>query len=126
MNLILNQSSILELIKLLEKRRDIELISLKNQWHESFRLGNILQTSLYPKGDNIPSSSNVVKNAIGVTTGFLINKIYPKKPNGLLAKISKLSFEIIARRLVANNSDRILTVAMKIVKSFMVKKINYY
>lgn len=121
MNLILNQSSMLELIKLLEKRREIELISLKNQWHESFRLGNILQTSLYLKGDPLPSSSHIIKNAIGVTTGFLINKIYPKKPNGLLAKVSKLSFEIIAGRLVANNSDRILTVAMKLMQSFITK-----
>ena len=114
----------LNVIKLLEKRRDIELISLKNQWHKSFGLGNILQKSLTIAGNPSSSSSNGVKNAIGLATGFLINKIYPRKPTGLLAKISKLSFEMIAGRLVANNSDRILALGLKFLKFLTAKKTN--
>jgi hypothetical protein len=67
-------------------------------------------------------SKNFIKNIIGRSAGFLINKLYSNKPGGFLAKISKLSLEIIVGRLVAKHSDKAISLAFKLVKSIVNRK----
>jgi hypothetical protein len=124
----LSRESITELIQLLTKRKAIEQEALKSQWRHSLdflKLGNIVQESmnlLSPSKPMTAPNNSFVKNIIGLSTGFLINKIYPNKPTGIIAKISKLSFEIIAGKLIANNSDKILSVGSYLIKKIISKK----
>ena len=125
---ILTRESIVELIQLLTKRKAIEQSALKTEFRNFNHLiiiGKLIQESLSTMTSSKSSiiSNNMVKNIIGLSTGFLINKIYPNKPGGLLAKISKLSFEIIAGRLAAKYSDKAISLVLKLTKSIINKKL---
>ena len=123
---ILTRESIVELIQLLTKRQAIEQSALKTEFRNFSHLiiiGKLIQESLSTMTSSKSSiiSNNMVKNIIGLSTGFLINKIYPNKPGGLLANISKLSFEIIAGRLAAKYSDKAISLVLKLTKSIINK-----
>lgn len=124
---ILSKESMTNLVHLLIKRKSIELDSLKSEWKSSLhhlKLGKLVQESLsiISSTESQPIKNGFVKNMIGLSTGYLIEKIYPNKPSGILAKISKLSFEIIAGKLVANNTDKIISIGSFLFKKLIPKK----
>jgi hypothetical protein len=124
---ILSRESMVHLIQLLTKRKAIELSALKTEFKNSSQLiniGKLFQESITTMTSTSSPivSKNFVKNIIGRSAGFLINKLYSNKPGGFLAKISKLSLEIIVGRLVAKHSDKAISLAFKLVKSIVNRK----
>ncbi len=112
-------------IERLKNKQSIAWQSLKSQWHETLpnlNMSRIVQESLVDVMATKPTGSSLLKNVIGLSTGYLINKIYPKKPGGLLAKVSKLSLEFVAGKFIANHSNQLLKVGFNLLKSFIKKK----
>jgi hypothetical protein len=114
-------------IKRLKSKQSIEWLLLKSQWHETLpniNMSRIVQESLVGVIATKPASSGLIKNVIGLSTGYLINKLYPKKPGGLLSKVSKLSLEFVAGKFLANHSNLLLKIGINILKSSIKKLTN--
>jgi hypothetical protein len=112
-------------IERLKMKQSIEWQSLKSQWSvtlPNMNISRIVQESLVEVMVPKPASSSLINNVIGLSTAYFINKIYPKKPGGLLAKVSKLSLEFVAGKFLANHSNQLLTVGFNLLKSLIRKK----
>lgn len=112
-------------IERLKIKQSMEWQSLKSQWYETLpnmNMSRIVHESLVEVIATKPASSSLIKNVIGLSTGYFISKIYPKKPGGLLAKVSKLSLEFVAGKFLANHLNQILTVGFNLLKSFIKRK----
>lgn len=112
-------------IERLKNEQSITWQSLKSQWYETLpnlNMSRMVQESLVDVMATKSTGSSLIKNVIGLSTGYLINTIYPKKPGGLLAKVSKLSLEFVAGKFLANHSNQLLTVGFKLLKSIIKRK----
>jgi elongation factor P hydroxylase len=128
MQTTLNIESMMRTIELLENRQNMELIELKNQWYESMcivSLGSAIQNS----SSNLdsfysPWKTGFIQNAFSISTGYLIDKMFPKNPYGLMAKLSRYSIETISRKILNDHSNKILSTTIKLLKFIIYKTKN--
>lgn len=112
-------------IERLKNKQSIEWQSLKSQWYETLpdiNMSRIVQESLVDVMATRSTGTSLIKNVIGLSTGYLINKIYPKKPGGFLRNVSKLSLEFVAGKFLANHSSQLLKIGIHLLKSYIKKK----
>ena len=116
-------------IERLEEIQFSQWLILKEEWQDtksSISIDSFGQRIIGKLLVTKPSKDNFFPNFLGLTMGYIINKIYPKKPSGILAKVSKLSLEYLVSKFIANHSYQLIGFGSSIIKSFIESKFNSY
>jgi hypothetical protein len=103
-----------ETIRDLEARQSTEWLSVKKDTlsaYESFKLINIIKSTLKQTLTAPELKANIADTAIGLTTGFLAKKVLIGKTGNPFKKVLGLILEMTVANKVANNADAIKTVA---------------
>lgn len=118
-NTLLNES-----ILQMEIRRNQELILLKAQFEEvkeSWTPINLIKDSL----ETVTSAPNIKKgigrSIIGFASSLLIKKIFFRKTHNPLAIVAGMLLQTAAVGVVAKNSDKISSIAKKLLQRFVYK-----
>lgn len=103
-----------ETIRGLEAQQSAEWLSVKEDTlsaYESFKLINIIKSTLKQTLTAPELKANIADTAIGLTTGFLAKKVLIGKTGNPFKKVLGLILEMTVANKVANNADAIKTVA---------------
>jgi hypothetical protein len=103
-----------ETIRDLEAQQSAEWLSVKKDTlsaYESFKLINIIKSTLKQTLTAPELKANIADTAIGLTTGFLAKKVLIGKTGNPFKKVLGLILEMTVANKVANNADAIKTVA---------------
>ena len=99
-----------EEIQLLETKRDVELIQLKQELNgllESLRPINIIKDTFKKVTDSTDIKEGIGNTAIGVASGFLVKNILFRKTLNPLKLIARVILQTVTTGVVATNSDKI-------------------
>jgi hypothetical protein len=121
----LSKDRMLQLIEILTLKKANEIEAVKSEWDNVLHhltvasiLSDTLDVLSPPTTEKVQSVSN---NIIGLSSSFLINKIFPKKPDSMIARVSKIGFELLAGKIIGDNADKIMSMGSKMIKKMIAK-----
>lgn len=92
----------------LERKQDMEELSLKNQFHEtieSFKPSNILKNTVSEVAASPSFKHNLLNVVVGLGAGYLSKKLVVGKEAGLLKKGLGTALQFAVTSLVAKNKE---------------------
>jgi hypothetical protein len=108
-------------------KRAADLILLKEQFHlayESVKPINLIKTLFHDVATSPEIKNNVVNTAVGISAGFLSEKLLFGNSNNPLKRGLGTLFQFAVANLVSNNSQRIQSVGKNLLKFFSKSKMN--
>ena len=112
-------------IQELEQRQAAEWPLLKEEFlktYESFKLINILKSTLKQAVDSPDIKSNIINSAIGLTSGIVAKKLIIGKTLNPLSKLLGLIVEVVVTNKVSENTYVIKSIWNAIIKKLFSKK----
>lgn len=108
MNKIHNADDLKKAIKILESKKDVDELALKNQFHETyqtFKPANILKNTVAEVSSSTQFRHNLLNVALGIGAGYLSKKLVIGKSAGLLKKIAGTALQYGVSNLVAKKGE---------------------
>lgn len=108
-------------------KRAADLTLLKEQFHlayESIKPINLIKTLFHDVTTSPEIKNNLVNTAVGISTGFLSEKLLFGNSNNPLKRGLGALFQFAVANLVSNNSQRIQSVGKNLMKVFSKSKMN--
>lgn len=99
-----------QLIDSMEKKRDEELIQLKEQMravHESLKPINLIKDTFKAVATSPDLKNRIGKTAIGIASGFLVKKVFFRNSRNPLKIISSIALQTIASGFATKNFNKI-------------------
>jgi hypothetical protein len=112
-------------IQLLEVEQDIKGQQLKEQLvltYESLRPVNIVRNTLKEIFSSSSLVDNLSGNAVGMTSGFLIRKLFIGKSGNIFKKLLGSVLQFGISRVIAENTELIKSVGHKLLQYFFGEK----
>jgi hypothetical protein len=113
----ISSAELQERILLLESRRDVEWLELKQQFlstYESLKPINMLRDTIKEMASSSQLKTTLVNSAISYGAGILAAKLVPGKTSNPFKKILGLCVELFVTNKVSENIDAIKSVGSRI------------
>ena len=113
-----------EAIDLLETKRALELIHLKEQLNEvleSLKPINLIKDTIKKVTTSPDLKSGIGTTAIGVASGLLVKNILFRKTHNPLKLVARTMLQTVAAGIATNNSDIIKSTAQSIFHALLSK-----
>ena len=114
-----------EAIELLEAKRDVELIQLKQELNgvlESLKPINIIKDTFKKMTNSTDLKEGIGDTAIGVASGLLVKNIFFRKTYNPLKLIARTILQTVVTGFAANNSSKIKSTGQNLFHAILSKK----
>ena len=114
-----------EAIRLLELQQDNELLLLKEEWRdtkEKLKPVNLIKSAFKQATDAPGAKTNLLKAAIGLTTGILAKKLFIGKSLNPFSKILGTVLEVFVAKKATKNADNIKSVGSMLINKLFKRK----
>ncbi len=105
----IKRDELTEAIRLLKNKQALEMQILRDQFkqaYESIKPINLIKNTLYQVAASSEIRNNVLKNAVGLATGFVAKKLLLGATHNPVKKILGTVFQFAVANMVAKRSEK--------------------